>query len=94
MQLDIQKMVVSNIEVEGFDILSSLSKGAAKVGTHAFLQNVIAHAEEANNSARSIAGVLVMEVYAEELLQDDDNFTTQKLIDNFKNKVQSFVSKG
>lgn len=67
---NIQRLVVERLTVEAFEILKETAKEkpGANGGYYPWFQQMIAHAEASGDQARSMAAVIVMQAYAEELV--------------------------
>jgi hypothetical protein len=79
--IDIREDVINRLTLEALQLLKEAGKDkpAANGGYYAWFQSVIARAEAENNTARSLAAVVVMKAYGEELTSYDQSFYPDRL---------------
>ena len=78
---DLREDVINRLTLETLQLLKEAGKDkpATNGGYYAWFQGVIARAEAENNAARSLAAVVVMKAYGEELTSPDQTFYLDRL---------------
>lgn len=88
---DIKQSVIDRLTAESYTILKQVVEDQVSTteGFRAYFQSIIAKAEESDNTARSMAAVLVMNAFADELLspQPDQQQSLQARISHSINKM-------
>ena len=78
---DIKDATINQLTLEAYEILGQVSndKPGANGGYYAWFQKLITRAENENNEARALAGVIVMKAYGEEMESPDKTFYPDRL---------------
>lgn len=90
--MDVKEYVINQLTIEGYQLLSEIAKEhvGANGGAMSWFQNVIARAEEADNTSRLLAATVVMKAYAEESMSQssDPDSLTRRVEQGIKSMVE------
>lgn len=90
---DIQEAVIDQLNMESLQILNEITKEhpGANGGYYAWFQKLITRAEAEGNNARSMAGVIVMKAYGDELTSKDQTFYPDRLESRISTSIRDMV---
>lgn len=91
--MDVKEYVINELTIEGYQLLSEIAREHVGVDGEAmsWFQNIIAKAEEADNSSRLLAATVVMKAYAEERMSQSSD--PNSLIRRVEQGIRSMVDR-
>jgi hypothetical protein len=94
MSIDIKSLVSNRLQLESYQLMKEVAQDQAgeHEGFYAWFQTTIAHAEATGKEARAMAAVIVMQAYAEELIDDLHEFDQERLQQRVLDGIQQMVA--